>query len=84
MRERRTSVDWAHEIQDLLEVHYPKAPLVHLVCDNLNPRKIGSLYEALEPKQARLPAKRLEIHYTPKPGSWLNIAEIELSARLGR
>lgn len=80
VRERRTSIDWAHEIKELLEVHYPKAPLVRLVCDNLNTHKIGSLYEAFEPKQARLLAKRLEIHYTPKHGSWLNIAEIELSA----
>ena len=79
VRERRTSVDWAHEIKELLEVHYPQAPLVRLVCDNLNTHKIGSLYEAFEPKQARLIAKRLDIHYTPKHGSWLNIAELELS-----
>jgi hypothetical protein len=82
--ERKTSVDWAQEIQELLEVHYPKAPLVRLVCDNLNAHKIGSLYEALEPKQARLLAGRLEIHYTPKHGSWLNIAEIELTALSGQ
>jgi len=80
VRERRTSVDWAHEIKELLEVHYPQAPLVCLVCDNLNTHKIGSLYEAFEAKQARLLAKRLDIHYTPKHGNWLNIAEIELSA----
>ena len=80
VREQRTGVDWAQEIQELLEVHYPQAPLVRLVCDNLNTHKIGSLYEALQPKQARLLAKRLEIHYTPNHGSWLNVAEIELSA----
>jgi hypothetical protein len=80
VRERRTAVDWAHEIKELLEVHYPQVPLVRLVCDNLNTHKIASLYEAFEPKQARFFAKRLEIHYTPKHGSWLNIAEIELSA----
>ncbi len=80
VRKRKTSVDWAHEIKELLEVHYPQAPLLRLVCDNLNTHKTGSLYEAFEPKQARLLAKRLEIHYTPKHGSWLNIAEIELSA----
>ena len=79
VRERRTSVDWAHEIKELLEVHYPQAPLVRLVCDNLNTHKIGSLYEAFQPKQARLIAKRLDIHYTPKHGSWLNTAELELS-----
>ena len=80
VRERKTGVDWAHEIKELLEVHYPQAPFVRLICDNLNTHKTASLYEAFEPKQARLLAKRLEIHYTPKHGSWLNIAEIELSA----
>ena len=79
VRERRTSVDWAHEIKELLEVHYPQASFIRLVCDNLNTHKIASLYEAFEPEQARRLAKRLEIHYTPKHGSWLNIAEIELS-----
>lgn len=79
VRERRTAIDWAHEIKQLLDVHYPQVPLVRLVCDNLNTHKTASLYEAFEPKQARLLAKRLEIHYTPKHGSWLNIAEIELS-----
>lgn len=80
VRERRTGVDWAHEIQQMLEVHYPQAPLVRLVCDNLNTHKTGSLYEAFGPKDARRLAKRLDIHYTPNHGSWLNIAEIELSA----
>jgi hypothetical protein len=80
VRERRTGVDWAHEIEELLEVHYPQAALVRLVCDNLSTHKIGSLYEALGPKQARRLAKRLDIHYTPNHGSWLNIAEIEFSA----
>jgi len=80
VRERRTALDWAHEIRELLEVHYPNAPLVRLVCDNLNTHKIASLYEAFEPAEARVLAKRLEIHYTPKHGSWLNIAEVELSA----
>lgn len=79
VRERKTRVDWAHEIKELLEVHYPQASLIRLVCDNLNTHNIASLYEAFEPEQARRLAKRLEIHYTPKHGSWLNIAEIELS-----
>jgi len=79
VRERKTAVDWAHEIKELLEVHYPQVPLVRLVCDNLNTHKIASLYEAFSPKEARLLAKRLEMHYTPRHGSWLNIAESELS-----
>jgi DDE superfamily endonuclease len=76
---QRTAVDWAHEISDLLEVRYPDAVRVRLVCDNLNTHGIGSLYEAFPPEQARRLASRLEIHSTPKHGSWLNIAEIELS-----
>jgi len=78
-RERRTKVDWAHEIKDLLTIHYPDAPKIRLVMDNLNTHTISSLYEAFVPNEARALAKRLEIHYTPKHGSWLNIAEIELS-----
>jgi DDE superfamily endonuclease len=77
--EHRTAVDWANEIRDLLEVRYPEAARVRLVCDNLNTHGIGSLYEAFPPEQARKLASRLEIHHTPKHGSWLNIAEIELS-----
>ena len=80
VRERRTGVDWAHEIEELLEVHYPQAPFVRLVCDNLSTHKIGSLYETFEPTKARRLARRLDIHYTPTHGSWLNIAEIEFSA----
>ena len=80
----RTAVDWAHEIRDLLEVDYPEAERVRLVCDNLNTHGIGSLYEAFPPEKARELVNRLEIHYTPKHGSWLNIAEIELSALTGQ
>lgn len=79
VRERRTKVDWAEEIRDLLEVDYPEAEKVVLVCDNLNTHKMGSLYEAFEPAQARRLVERLKVHYTPKHGSWLNIAESELS-----
>lgn len=79
VRERRTAVDWATEIQELLEVQYPEATRVRLVCDNLNTHKPGSLYEAFPPDTARRLAQRLEIHYTPKHGSWLNLAEVELS-----
>lgn len=79
IREHRTKIDWAQEIKHLLDEDYPTAHKVVLVCDNLNTHKIASLYEAFEPKVARRLAQRLEIHYTPKHGSWLNIAEIELS-----
>lgn len=77
--ERRTRIDWANQIRELLEVHYPDTPKIRLVMDNLNTHSISSLYEAFPPETARRLAKRLEIHYTPKHGSWLNIAEIELS-----
>lgn len=72
-------MDWAAEIDELLTIDYPDAPRVVLVMDNLNTHTLGSLYEAFEPTKARALAERLEIHYTPKHGSWLNIAEIELS-----
>ncbi|MBT9148453.1 MAG: hypothetical protein DDT32_02227 [Syntrophomonadaceae bacterium] len=80
IRERKTGLDWAREIKRLLDVHYPEVQRIRLVCDNLNTHKIGSLYEAFPPDEARQLARRLEIHYTPKHGSWLNIAELELSA----
>jgi hypothetical protein len=79
-RRRRTRVDWAHEIDHLLTIDYPDAERVLLVMDNLNTHTLGSLYEAFEPAKARALARRLEIHHTPRHGSWLNIAEIELSA----
>ncbi len=80
----RTAVDWAHEIRDLLEVRYPEAARVRLVCDNLNTHGIGSLYEAFPPAKAWELRKRLEMHHTPKHGSWLNIADIALSALTGQ
>ena len=79
IRERKTALDWAHEIRRLLEEDYAAAEKVVLVCDNLNTHAIGSLYEAFPPETARGLVERLEIHYTPKHGSWLNIAENELS-----
>ena len=79
VRERRTRVDWANQVRELLEIHYPRAKKIRLVMDNLNTHTTASLYEAFTPDVARRLAKRLEIHYTPKHGSWLNIAEIELS-----
>lgn len=78
--ERRTAVEWAHQIRDLVDVHYPQAERIRLVMDNLNTHKVASLYEAFAPAEARRIAQRLEIHHTPKHGSWLNMAEIELSA----
>jgi len=81
--DRRTKVDWAEQIKDLVEVHYPQADRVTLVMDNLNTHAPASLYEAFEPKEARRLIERLEMVYTPKHGSWLNIAEIELNV-LGR
>ena len=83
VRQRRTAVDWAEEIRRLLEEDYPEAEKVVVICDNLNTHVIASLYEAFAPEHARRLARRLEIHYTPKHGSWLNIAECELSV-LGR
>ncbi len=76
--EHRARVDWAWQTRYLLEVDYPAAEVVVLVMDNLNTHGIASLYEAFEPEAARRLAQRLEIHHTPKHGSWLNIAEIEL------
>lgn len=77
--ERRTREDWAHFIKDMLEERYPDAEKVVLVMDNLNTHNTASLYTTFPPEVARRLAERLEIHYTPKHGSWLNIAEIELS-----
>lgn len=82
--ERRTRKDWAAQIKQMLDERYPNATKVLLVMDNLNTHNIASLYEAFEPSEARQLAQRLEIHYTPKHGSWLNMAEIELSALKGQ
>jgi transposase len=81
--ERRTKVDWAHLIQDLVDHRYPRATRIQVVMDNLNTHTPASLYEAFEPAEARRLLDRLEFHYTPKHGSWLNMAEIEFSI-LGR
>ncbi len=72
--------DWAHKIQHQLDVEYPDAKKVLLVCDNLNTHKPASLYKAFRPEIARILLDRLEFHHTPKHGSWLNMAEIELAA----
>jgi len=80
----RTAVDWAEQIRILLEEDYPSARKVKLVCDNLNTHTTAALYEAFDAAQARALARRLEIHYTPVHGSWLNVAEIELSVLAGQ
>ena len=81
---QRTKVDWAHFIRDLVDVHYPEAVRIVLVLDNLNTHDPSSLYEAFAPAEARRILNRLEIHHTPKHGSWLDMAEIELSVLAGQ
>jgi hypothetical protein len=82
--QRRTKADWAVQIKDLLDNHYPKEKKIVLVMDNLNTHKGASLYETFPPEEARRLLERLEIHHTPKHGSWLNIAEIELRILSGQ
>jgi len=79
VRQRRTRIDFAIVVKELCDDIYPEAEKIVLVMDNLNTHDIASLYETFEPVEARRLAERLEIHYTPKHGSWLNMAEIELS-----
>jgi hypothetical protein len=78
-RASRTRLDWAEEVRQLLEVDYPQAELVTLVCDNLNTHDLASLYFAFDAETAHRLARRLRLVYTPKNGSWLNMAEMELS-----
>ena len=80
IRPRRTKVDWALEVAELLRTRYAKAQQVILVCDNLNTHTKGAFYEAFPPAEARALVRRLEFCYTPKHGSWLNVAENELSS----
>ena len=77
--DRRTAIDWAEQIRYLVDVRYPEAKRITLVIDNLNTHVGASLYKKFEPQEARRILDKLEIHYTPKHGSWLNMAEIELS-----
>jgi len=77
--DHHTKVDWAHVIKELVDEHYPEKKKIVLVMDNLNTHKVSSLYAAFKPEEARRIAERLEIHYTPKHGSWLDMAEIEIS-----
>jgi hypothetical protein len=77
--DQRTKIDFAHCMRDLVDIHFPEADKIVLVMDNLNTHKLASLYDAFPAPQARRILEKLEIHYTPKHGSWLNMAEIELS-----
>ena len=77
--EQRTAIDFAHCMKDLVDIYYPNAELIKIVMDNLNTHSPASLYKAFTPKEARRILNKLEFHYTPKHGSWLNMAEIELS-----
>jgi transposase len=77
--EQRTKIDYAHQIKKLITVDFPEAEKIILVQDNLNTHTIGSLYKAFPPAEARRLRDKLEIHYTPKHGSWLNMAEIEIN-----
>lgn len=79
VRERRTKKDWAEFVRELIDVHYQQADTIVLVMDNLNTHSPASFYEAFEPAEAWRLSQKLEIHYTPTHGSWLNMAEIELS-----
>jgi hypothetical protein len=80
VRERRTKIDWAMEMEQLLRTRYASAEKVILICDNLNTHTKGAFYEAFAPEKARAIVRRLEFRHTPKHGSWLNIAENELSS----
>ena len=80
VRQHRTKVDWAIEVAHILETRYADCEKVQLVCDNLNTHTKGAFYEAFEPERARQLVRRIDFCYTPKHGSWLNIAENELSA----
>jgi len=77
--EKRTKIDFANQIKKMVTIDFPKAKKIVLVLDNLNTHKIGSLYKAFPPEEARMLRDKLEIHYTPKHGSWLNMAEIEIN-----
>ena len=79
VKDQRTAIDVAHCLRDLVEVHFPDAERITLVLDNLNTHTPAALYQAFPPAEARRIADKLEWHYTPKHGSWLNMAEIEFS-----
>ena len=82
--ERRTILDVAHCFKDLVDVHFPDADVIRLVMDQLNTHTLSVLYEVFDASEARRIARKLEIHHTPKHGSWLNMAEIELAVVNGQ
>lgn len=82
--ERRTAKDWAQCMKDLVDIHFPNAVLISVVQDNLNTHTPAALYEAFEPAEARRIISKLDFHYTPKHGSWLNMAECEFAVLLGQ
>jgi hypothetical protein len=82
--DRRTGRDFAEQLRALVDVHFPGADCIRVVLDNLNTHTPATLYEAFAPEEARRLARRLEFHYTPKHGSWLNMAEVELSVLSGQ
>ena len=77
--EQRTKLDFAYQMRNLVDVHFPQAKVIRVVLDNLNTHSPAALYEVFEPQEARRIVRKLEFHYTPKHGSWLNMAEIEIS-----
>lgn len=79
LTERRTKADFAHWLQELVDVHFPEAEVIRLVLDNLNIHTLGCLYEVFAPAEAHRIARKLEFHFIPKHGSWLNMAELEFS-----
>jgi hypothetical protein len=82
--QRRTILDVAHCFKDLVDLHFPEADVIRVVMDNLNTHTLAVLYEVFDPSEARRIARKLELHYTPKHGSWLNMAEIELAVLNGQ
>ena len=82
--ERRTAVDFAHQLRDLVDVHYPEATLITVVADQLNTHTLGSLYEAFPAAEAHRLCQKLHIRHTPKHGSWLNMAECEFAVLHGQ
>lgn len=78
--EHRTKSDFAHQVKYFVDTNYPNHKKVILISDNLNTHNVSSFYEAFDPETARLLSRKIEFHHTPKHGSWLNVAEIELSA----
>jgi transposase len=79
LTQRRTKADFAYWLKDLADVHFPDAELIRVVLDNLNTHTLAVLYEVFDPAEAHRIARKLELHYTPKHGSWLNMAELEFS-----